>query len=118
MDRGNRQELSGLFSYGAGRGLAGAEFDLAQDGDNENKSAADLEALTTIQQNNFTLQSPYCRHPITLTIFVTSHPSTSSRQHHFPRAAPLLWRGEFIFAGRFGMGLAITGLPDSLFGVI
>jgi hypothetical protein len=49
----------------------------------------DLQALTTIQQNNFTPQSPPARGPITLMVCVTPHLSTTSRQHYFHRTAPL-----------------------------
>ena len=48
MDRGDFRELSGLLSYGGGRGLAGAESDLAQDNDNEKESPVDLQPLATI----------------------------------------------------------------------
>jgi hypothetical protein len=56
---------------------------------NLKESAIGLQPLTTIQQNNFTPQLPQSRDPITLTVCVTTHPSTTSRQHHFHRAAPL-----------------------------
>src|ERR1039457_177730 len=52
-------------------------------GNSLKKSAVDLQALTTIQQNNFASQPPPARVPITLTICVTPHPSTTSRQHFF-----------------------------------
>src|ERR1039457_4894562 len=76
-------------SYGAGRGLACAEFALGQNSNNLKESPVDLQPLTTIQQNNFTPQPPHSRDPITLTACVTTHPSTTSRQHHFHRSAPL-----------------------------
>ena len=48
-DRGNFRELSGLPSYGAERGLAGAESDLAHSSYDPKKSLVDLQRLTTIQ---------------------------------------------------------------------
>jgi hypothetical protein len=53
------------------------------------KSPADLQALTATQQNNFTPQPPLACGPITLTVCVTQHISTTSRQHYFHQTAPL-----------------------------
>jgi hypothetical protein len=53
------------------------------------KSVVDLQALTAIQQNNFTPQPAPFRAPITLTVCVTICPSTTSCQHCFHRTAPL-----------------------------
>jgi hypothetical protein len=58
------------------------------------ESSVDLQALTTIQQNNFTPQLPRSRDPITLTVCVTAHPSTTSRQDHFHRTVPLYMEGR------------------------
>ena len=63
------------------------------------KSAVDLQALTTIQQNNITSQRAPARVPITLTVCVTPHPSTTSRQHYFHGTAPLYMERR-IFAAR------------------
>src|ERR1017187_1559773 len=62
---------------------------------------ANLGRMTTIQQNNFTPQPPPARDPITLTVCVTTHPSTTSRQHYCTEPLPHIWRGAFIFAARF-----------------
>src|SRR5208283_3408122 len=61
---------------------------------NLKKSLVDLQALTTIQQNNLTPQPPHSRDPITLTVCVTTHPSTTSRQHHFHQSAPLYMEND------------------------
>ena len=66
-------------------------------GNSLKKSAVDLQALTTIQQNNFASQPPPARVPITLTVYVTSHPSTTSRQHFFHRTAPLYMKRRIFF---------------------
>src|ERR1039457_3598258 len=76
-------------SYGAGRSLACAEFALGYNSNNLKESPVDLQPLTTIQQNNLTPQPPLSRDPITLTVCATTHPSTTSRQHHFHQSAPL-----------------------------
>jgi hypothetical protein len=60
------------------------------------KRAVDLQALTAIQQNNFTPQPAPSRTPITLTVCATICPSTTSRQHYSHRAAPLYMRGAII----------------------
>src|ERR1035437_126763 len=57
----------------------------------------DLQALTTIQQNNLTPQPPPARGPITLTVCVTPHLSTTSRQHYFHRTAPLYMERRIYF---------------------
>ena len=82
---------------GAGRGLACAEFALAQNSNNLKKSPVDLQPLTTIQQNNSIPQPPHSRAPITLTVCVTTHPSTTSRQHCFHRTAPLYMERRIFF---------------------
>jgi len=56
---------------------------------NLKKSPVELQALTTIQQNNFTPKPPLARGPITLTVCVTPCPSSTSRQHCFHQTAPL-----------------------------
>jgi hypothetical protein len=61
------------------------------------KRPADLQALTTIQQNNFTPKTPPVRNPLTLTLCVTPHPSTTSRQHYFHRTAPLYMKRRIYF---------------------
>src|ERR1039458_6034534 len=57
----------------------------------------DLQALTTIQQNNFTPQPPHSRDPLTLTVCVTTHPSITSRQHYFHPTAPLYMERRICF---------------------
>src|ERR1039458_4059673 len=64
---------------------------------NLKKGPADLQALTTIQQNNFTPQPPPARDSLTLTVCVTPHPSTTSRQHCFHRTAPLYMERRIYF---------------------
>src|ERR1035437_4532741 len=66
------------------------------------KCPADLQALTTIQQDNFTPQPPPARGPITLTLCVTPHPSTTSRQHYFHRTAPLYMERRIFWSYVFG----------------
>src|ERR1019366_3712781 len=61
------------------------------------KRPVDLQPLTTIQQNNFTPQPPHAGGPITLTVCVTPHPSTTSRQHYFHRTAPLYMERRIYF---------------------
>jgi hypothetical protein len=69
---------------------------------NLKESPADLQALTAIQQNNFTPQAPHSRGPLTLTVCVTTHPSTTSRQHYFHRTAPVYMERSIYFrAGRW-----------------
>src|ERR1039458_2344700 len=63
---------------------------------NLKESPADLQALTTIQQNSFTPQPPHSRDPLTLTVCVTAHPSTTSRQHYFHRTVPLYMEGRIL----------------------
>ena len=67
-------------------------------------SPVDLQPLTTIQQNDFTSQPPPARDPITLTVCVTTRPSTTSRQHYFHRTAPLYMERRIFFATRFEAG--------------
>src|ERR1017187_7659657 len=74
-----------------------SEFALGQNSNNLKESPVDLQPLTTIQQNNFTPQPPHPRDPITLTACVTTHPSTTSRQHHFHRSAPLYMERRIFF---------------------
>jgi hypothetical protein len=66
-------------------------------GNSLKKSAVDLQALTTIQQNNLTSQRAPARVSITLTVCVTPHPSTTSRQHYFHRTAPLYMKRRIFF---------------------
>jgi hypothetical protein len=75
------------------------------------RSPIDLQPLTAIQQNNFTPQPLLACGPITLTVCVTPHPSTTSRQHYFHRTAPLYMERRIYFrrtvfggerAGAFG----------------
>ena len=61
------------------------------------KSPADLQTLTTIRQNNFTHQPPLARGPITLTVCVTTHASTTSRQHYLHRTVPLYMERRIYF---------------------
>src|ERR1039457_2810629 len=68
---------------------------------NLKESPVDLQPLTTIQQNNSTPQPPHSRDPITLTVCVTTHPSTTSRQHHFHRTALLYMERRIFFAAWF-----------------
>jgi hypothetical protein len=63
-----------------------------------------LQALTAIQQNNLASQPPPARVPITLTVCVTPHPSTTSRQHFFHRTAPLYMKRRIFSAARFRVG--------------
>ena len=77
-----------------GDGLA---YSILKNGDNLKKSPVDLQELTAIQQNNFTPQPPPSRGPITLTVCVTPHPSTTSRQHYFQRTAPLYMERRIYF---------------------
>jgi hypothetical protein len=67
-------------------------------GDSLKKSPVDLQAFTTIQQNNFSPQLPLACGPITLTVCVTPHPSTTSRQHYFHRTAPLYMKRRIYFS--------------------
>jgi hypothetical protein len=98
MDRGDLRELTGQVFQGAERGLAPAEFALAHNSYNLKLSPIDLQPLTTIQQNNFTPQPPHSRDPLTLTICVTTYPSTTSRQHYFHRTPPLYMERRIYFS--------------------
>ena len=86
------QDNSTIVRYSIGEAIkegdldSAGQFELSRD---RKKSAIDLQALTTIQQNNFTPQLPPARGPITLTVCVTPHPSTTSRQHYSRRTVPL-----------------------------
>src|ERR1035437_9452485 len=70
-------------------------------GANLKESPVDLQPLTTIQQNNFTPQPPLACGPITLTLCVTPHPSSTSRQHYFHRTAPLYMERRIYFRSPF-----------------
>jgi hypothetical protein len=60
-------------------------------------SPIDWQALTTIQQNNFIPEPPPARDPITLTVCVTPHPSTTSRQHGFRRMVSVYMKKRIYF---------------------
>ncbi len=62
------------------------------------KKPVDLQPLTAIQQNSFTPKPPPARNPITLTVCVTPHASTASRQHYFHRTVPLYMERRIYFA--------------------
>ena len=81
-------------------GTKGAK--LKYNSNNLKESPVDLQPLTTIQQNNLTPQPPHSHDPITLTVCVTTHPSTTSRQHHFHQSAPLYMEGRIFIARRPG----------------
>jgi hypothetical protein len=89
---------------------------------NLKESPVDLQPLRKIQQNNLTPQPPHSRGPITLTVCVTMHPSTTSRQHHLHQNAPLYMERRIFIARRQAgylqthaqiFGWAVTGRQAS-----
>src|SRR5664279_3336447 len=83
---------------------------------NLKKSCVDLQPLTTIQQNNLTPQPHHSPDPLTLTVCVTTPPSTTSRQHYFHRTAPLYMERRIYFRRSvFGGATSIqVGLPKAM----
>ena len=70
-------------------------------------SFAKAQPLATTQVNNLSPQPPHSRNPITLTVCVTSRPSTTSRQHHFHPTVTLYMERRIYFRRRVRQGPGI-----------